>query len=324
MVLARLSTLEHHFIEKQLQADEKTTVLSSQIDKLVKSIENLAWSAQNTDKTVTLLGLSDQHMRQNFTTLQRDLTELLANQKLLVTTHQFGKHILKSGCNATHLPAIGNAFSTQDGVSYRSCSMVPFRESGVYSIRPETPFKQPLTVLCDQEYESGGWIVIQHRYDGSTNFYREWVEYREGFGNLDGEFWLGLESIHRLTRSARHELVVLLEDFEGNRTVARYDHFAIGSQTQKYALINIDGYSGTAGDSLSDMKGMAFSTHDADSDTSNENCAVTYSGAWCNLNGKYLRGETKEFATSMVWKSFRGYHYSLKSSKMMIRPKLMK
>ena len=27
--------------------------------------------------------------------------------------------------------------------------------------------------------------------DGSEEFYRSWKDYSEGFGNLDGEFWLG-------------------------------------------------------------------------------------------------------------------------------------
>ncbi|XP_053666198.1 microfibril-associated glycoprotein 4-like [Anopheles marshallii] len=208
----------------------------------------------------------------------------------------------------------------------RSCSEVP--SSGIYTVQPEKPFKEPIDVLCDKEFLSGGWTVIQHRFNGSTNFYRNWQEYKNGFGNLDGEFWLGLDRIYQLTVSRPYELVVVLEDFDGNKTYAKYDQFEIGDESQKYEVTKLGQYSGTAGDSFSATKGMKFSTFDKDHDTWETHCAVTLAGAWwysnCNLgnlNGKYLRGKTEEVGTGLGWDSFRGQHYALKASKMMIRPK---
>lgn len=34
--------------------------------------------------------------------------------------------------------------------------------------------------------------VFQRREDGSVNFFRGWEAYRDGFGRLTGEHWLGV------------------------------------------------------------------------------------------------------------------------------------
>ena len=63
----------------------------------------------------------------------------------------------------------------------------------------------PFPVYCLVSAEGEGWTVIQQRLTGRENFTRNWREYRDGFGALDedGDFWLGLEKIHQLTRHRR-------------------------------------------------------------------------------------------------------------------------
>ena len=66
-----------------------------------------------------------------------------------------------------------------------------------------------MEVLCDQETACGGWTVIQQRkyIQGAARikFNRNWAQYKEGFGNVgpDGEFWMGLDFIHHLTKQLR-------------------------------------------------------------------------------------------------------------------------
>ncbi|KAL1390275.1 hypothetical protein pipiens_012462 [Culex pipiens pipiens] len=186
-----------------------------------------------------------------------------------------------------------------------------------------TGFREPFQVFCDQEYEGGGWIVIQNRYDGSVHFYRDWSEYERGFGDLEEEMWLGLGKIHELTYSRRYELHVVLEDWEGIRAVARYSDFLVAGPAEKYMLRSLGSFSGNAGDSLREQLGMKFTTFNADNDIHAVNCAVEYYGAWwytmchhSNLNGRYMQGFNR---SGMDWRHFRPDAYSLRKSRMMIR-----
>ncbi|XP_031565948.1 ryncolin-1-like [Actinia tenebrosa] len=197
-------------------------------------------------------------------------------------------------------------------------------KSGIYTVDPDG--KGRFKVFCDQKTSGGGWTVFQKRQDGSVDFYRGWADYKNGFGNLKGEFWLGLDKINRLTHQTRNRLRVDLQDTKGNSAYAEYNYFAVTSERNKYKL-SLGTYSGTAGDSLSRNRGMAFSTKDRDNDVSAGKCAVLYKGAWwyeschnSNLNGLYHHGKHKSFADGVNWKHWKGYYYSVKRAEMKIRP----
>ena len=69
---------------------------------------------------------------------------------------------------------------------------------------------------CDMSTDGGGWLVIQRRLlNGNTNFTRNWQDYEDGFGDLEGEFWYGLKNIHCLTSRWEMELRIDMETTDG-------------------------------------------------------------------------------------------------------------
>ena len=182
----------------------------------------------------------------------------------------------------------------------------------------------PFYVYCDMETDGGGWTVFQRRVNGSQDFYLDWNHYVQGFGDLNGEFWLGLSKIHRLTRSSTN-LRIDLADFDGDVRFAKYHIFQVGDSDSKYTL-TVSGYSGNAGDSLTVHNGHPFSTKDRDNDADSGQCAQQYKGAWwytachsSNLNGLYLSGNHASYANGVNWYSWKGHHYSLNVSEMKVR-----
>ena len=126
-----------------------------------------------------------------------------------------------------------------------------FTEDGVYPIKPDD--QAQFDVRCDMTTAGGGWEVFQRRVDGSVDFYLGWQQYKDGFGDLEGEFWLGNDQIHRLTQARPVTLRVDLADFEGGTAFASFSSFGVSDEQSKYRL-TVSGYSGTAGDSLARRK----------------------------------------------------------------------
>lgn len=85
--------------------------------------------------------------------------------------------------------------------------------------------------------------MFQRRQNGNVDFYRGWHDYRNGFGDLNGNFWLGLDKIHRLTKSGQNVLRVDLMDFDSTTAYAKYGTFHVASVSDSYTLA-VGGYSG--------------------------------------------------------------------------------
>ena len=158
----------------------------------------------------------------------------------------------------------------------------------------------------------GGWTRVMYRGTRRMTFYRDWYSYKNGFGYLAGEGWLGLEKIHRLTKHNSAELLISLRDKDGKWYYPLYKTFRVGSEATKYQLY-IGNFTGDDGDSLSFSHNARFSTYDQDNDSGSGNCASSYRGGWWYHNcaqGKLTGDRLPSTSTStnyIKWPSISSY-----------------
>ncbi|XP_073907273.1 tenascin isoform X9 [Castor canadensis] len=207
----------------------------------------------------------------------------------------------------------------------RDCSQAMLNgdtTSGLYTIYLNGDKAQALQVFCDMTSDGGGWIVFLRRKNGREDFYRNWKAYAAGFGDQREEFWLGLDNLSKITAQGQYELRVDLED-HGETAFAVYDKFSVGDAKTRYRL-KVEGYSGTAGDSMAYHNGRSFSTFDKDTDSAITNCALSYKGAFwyknchrVNLMGRY--GDNNH-SQGVNWFHWKGHEYSIQFAEMKLRP----
>ncbi|XP_005991837.1 angiopoietin-related protein 2 [Latimeria chalumnae] len=261
-----------------------------------------------------------------------------AHQSISVPPSQDGKRQIQQPVSLPPSPQTHHLTQTTTPIPASTKSPGPWRDclhalqegktvNEIYLIKPQNVNKM-MQVWCEQHYKNGGWTVIQRRQDGSVNFFRNWEHYKQGFGNIDGEYWLGLENIYWLTNQADYQLLIQMEDWYGRQVFAEYDSFRIEPESDYYRL-HIGHYQGNAGDSLSWHDNKQFTTLDRDRDAHGGNCAHYQKGGWwyhmcahSNLNGVWYRGGhyRSHYQDGVYWAEFRGGSYSLKRVTMMIRP----
>ena len=202
-----------------------------------------------------------------------------------------------------------------------------FNRNGVYYIGFTG---SPRKVFCDMTTKGGGWIVMQKRFDGSFDFYRNWATYKNGFGNVHGEYWLGNDFVHQYTNSHSTEMLGEATAFDGVRAAIMLKGFKLGDEAvSKYTLqfdnctVLTNGTDNRLCDSWEYSNNRQFSTLDVNND-----CTHAFNdGAWwhfhcfkVNFNGRYSKVPTVAGnAKNIHWADFRGLHESLKETKMLIR-----
>ncbi|TKC50652.1 hypothetical protein EI555_010856, partial [Monodon monoceros] len=227
------------------------------------------------------------------------------------------------------------------------------RESGLYFIKP-LKAKQQFLVYCEIDGSGNGWTVFQKRLDGSVDFKKNWIQYKEGFGHLsptgNTEFWLGNEKIHLISTQSTipYVLRVQLEDWNGRTSTADYATFRVKGESDKYRMTYAYFIGGDAGDAFdgydfgedgsdkffTSHNGMQFSTWDNDNDKFEGNCAEQDgSGWWMNkchaghLNGIYYQGgtysktsTTNGYDNGIIWATWKSRWYSMKKTTMKLIP----
>ena len=140
------------------------------------------------------------------------------------------------------------------------------KASGVYTLANFCGVKcSNIEVYCDTKSGGGGWLVIQRRDSKSaTNFHRGWVEYEDGFGVINDEFWFGLIAIHCLTNQGNWELRIDITFENGTKSYLHYNNFKVGPSSDRYRL-SISGFVGITSDDpfvTHPLNGQTFKTLD--------------------------------------------------------------
>ena len=157
--------------------------------------------------------------------------------------------------------------------------------------------------------DGGGWMVVQRRVDAAVNFSRNLKEYKDGFGDLHGNFWLGLELIHKLAAPGKKAIVRL--DFRTINNMERlksaiYNQFSVNDESDGYRLL-VDGYDSersTAKTGFLSVDMGRFVTYEEDHEAS------MMGGGWwkegmrsSNINGDYYT-VAKEIFKEITWDPF--------------------
>ena len=172
-------------------------------------------------------------------------------------------------------------------------------KNGIYPVRGELRY-------CDMETDGGGWLVIQRRDGGKRSFKKYWRQYKNGFGVVDRDFWIGLLTIQQFTQRTTAELRVDMKLANGTSIFAKYGFFYITHEDNQF-MVRVGHYAeeSTAGDGLGSMDGGRFSTSDKDYDYRGNrlsDCSDDHESGWwfnddCNvtdLNGPYFDPDTKD------------------------------
>ncbi|XP_078481680.1 angiopoietin-1-like [Ciona intestinalis] len=197
-----------------------------------------------------------------------------------------------------------------------------FEKSGIYPIWIHQLYKFTY-VTCDMDVQAvsnkTGWITIQKRINGEINFDRGWQNYADGFGNVGGEYWVGLEHMHALSNQnittdwfgsyvTPPRMRIDFEDQDGVTAYAEYKLFEVDTEKWNYQLIaaRLDKATAVPVTAHSVLSTHSFSTYD--NNNAYSDCPQRYHSGWwfllcgqSNLNGLYPSEGDKNSLSNIYW-----------------------
>nr|UCK81474.1 fibrinogen domain-containing type 2 protein 1 [Arenicola marina] len=218
-------------------------------------------------------------MKSELEAVKNEYQEMVETVKQLKQETASWRHIIEWPVLDEKFKPENESLITKETPTYKDC-MDAYnhgeRKAGIYALKPEKAI-QKFYGFCDE----GGWTVIQRRFDGSVSFYKTWDEYTAGFGELSGEFWLGLEHMHLVTDQGNYEFKIEALAWNGKLYYAVNPDFYVASEMDEYRLSVGNMTEGNSVDVLGALDGTQFTAHDRDNDEwHSQNCAQYYRGGW--------------------------------------------
>ncbi len=174
-------------------------------------------------------------------------------------------------------------------------------ESKVYTIKTGT--FTTTQAYCDMDTDKGGWLTILRRTKSeNTDFKKYEKEYLDGFGDLFGNFWLGLRTMHLLTKNKDCEMRVDLFDVnDTNVGHVSYDLFKVGDYPGfELKLGAFTASNNSLTDSLGQFHDQPFTVSKDRLDTKTDTMCAHGRGGWwyrnsvCSQQGSILTEKTEK------------------------------
>ena len=141
-----------------------------------------------------------------------------------------------------------------------------------------------------------GMTMMQNKVDTANSFDKNWTEFKAGFSDSSGNFWLGNDNIHQLTNSRSCTLKITFTTSSGTSEYANYAGFKIDTEANGYKIMTaslVRGSSTITFDALFYRLNTKFTTKDQNNIASggSATCATKYqAGFWYSNDASQLDG----------------------------------